>query len=164
MTDRRLIAKRYLRTWFAFDAISCIPFDLIGRLYLSRTPGAEKLQLLAFLKTPRLLRLSRLLRFLDKMKGSQYFKLLKLTFLIIMIAHWVACGYCLLASLEDAGPTWVEISVRRGGWTPGRGDALAVPARPVVCRCAATSRRLRLRRLVPRHHVLPSVLNTGICC
>lgn len=91
----------------------------------------------------------KLLRFLDKLRGAQLFKMMKLTGLICMIAHWVrwwmpvmsvclpwasyllahdrscrnhadeapssqvACSYCMLASLETASSTWVDVSVRR---------------------------------------------------
>lgn len=69
---------------------------------------STQLRLLGFLKTPRLLRLSKLLRYFDKFSGAQYFKIVRLTALILLIAHWVACGYCLLAAFEASYPTWVE--------------------------------------------------------
>lgn len=68
--------------------------------------------MLGFLKTPRLLRLVKLLRFFDKLEGAQYFKILKLTCLILLIAHWVACGYALLAAFEASYPTWIEYMAR----------------------------------------------------
>ena len=73
--------------------------------------SSQNLRLLGFLKTPRLLRLSKLLRYLDKLKGANLFRIGRLVFLICMFSHFVACGYCLLADFESSSPTWVDYAL-----------------------------------------------------
>lgn len=48
------------------------------------------------LQTPRLLRLGRLLRFLEKMKNANIFRIVRLMLLMCLIAHWTACIWHLL--------------------------------------------------------------------
>lgn len=35
-------------------------------------------------------------------------RILSLVFLIMTAAHWIACGYVLLAHLEQSEPTWID--------------------------------------------------------
>ncbi|CAD7696775.1 unnamed protein product [Ostreobium quekettii] len=89
--DEKKIARRYLRTWFPIDFCATVPVDTIANL-LGANSGSS-LTLLAFLKTPRLLRLGRLLRFLDRLKNANYFKMVQLMVLMCLIAHWIACTW-----------------------------------------------------------------------
>lgn len=69
----------------------------------------SNITLLAFLKTPRLLRLGRLLRFFERMKNANIFRIVRLMFLMCLMAHWIACGWHLIAiSYEDSSPTWLD--------------------------------------------------------
>ena len=106
-TDRRTIARAYLRGWFLVDVGSTIPWDVIAD---STGGGRTQLQLLGFLKTPRLLRLSKLVRYLNKTRAKNwnYFRIARLSFLLVMIAHWVACAYVLVATLESSRPSWLD--------------------------------------------------------
>lgn len=111
ITDRAFITRKYLWGWFGLDLASTIPYDLFTTYLVPHDPSDHsnsQLRLLGFLKTPRLLRLAKLLKFFDKFQGAQYFKLVRLTMFILMISHWIACGYCLLAEFESSYPTWVE--------------------------------------------------------
>ena len=50
------------------------------------------------MQTPRLLRLGRLLRFLEKMKNANMFRIVRLMAFMFMIAHWIACFWQLLSN------------------------------------------------------------------
>lgn len=67
--DGRKIAQHYLVTWFPIDLPASVPFEAIVLAFASDLDNRQ-LAALALLKTPRLLRLARLLRFFDRMKGA----------------------------------------------------------------------------------------------
>lgn len=69
--DLRLVAINYLKTWFALDVTSGVPFALI-ELLLGSASGASSLKtlkvsrLLRFLKLTRLLRMEKIFSSLDR--------------------------------------------------------------------------------------------------
>jgi CRP-like cAMP-binding protein len=66
ITDRVMIAKKYLELWFWIDFMSTIPFDTIIELYTGNSSdGLQTLRLI------RILRLSRMLKLLRVMKLSR---------------------------------------------------------------------------------------------
>ena len=73
--DGGRIARNYLKLWFWIDLFATIPYDLLFQLASHGQSSAQgTVTALAVLKTPRLLRLGRLLRLLDRMKGAAYIK------------------------------------------------------------------------------------------
>ena len=64
-TERRIIVAAYMRGWLVIDVLSTVPYDLIIRLLFT----VPHLRLLGFLKTPRLLRLHRLKRTVDRLSN-----------------------------------------------------------------------------------------------
>ncbi|ETL87122.1 hypothetical protein, variant 1 [Phytophthora nicotianae] len=104
ITDRWHIASNYLRGWFFFDLLACMPFDYVLLLINNSKSNLSVLGLLKALRVPRLLRLVRLLRVakLFKMRPelrrwlqySRHANLLRLVRLVVsflVINHYVAC-------------------------------------------------------------------------
>jgi len=103
ITDNRMIAKKYLRTFFAIDVLAVLPFDLFESLF--RTADAQDVNLatrwIPLLKLPRLLRLSRVMRLLDRFEFANVWKIIRLLFVLIMIAHFLACLWYLLVEYDE---------------------------------------------------------------
>ena len=69
ITDRKKIAKRYIKSWFLLDVISTFPFHLIINDRSSSFSSLAKL--------PRLIKLVRLLRFLKLLKAYRLKELMQ---------------------------------------------------------------------------------------
>uniref|UniRef100_A0A671YI00 Voltage-gated inwardly rectifying potassium channel KCNH2 n=1 Tax=Sparus aurata TaxID=8175 RepID=A0A671YI00_SPAAU len=104
------IAVHYFKGWFLIDMVAAIPFDLL--IYRS---GEETTTLIGLLKTARLLRLVRVARKLDRYSeyGAAVLFLLMCTF--ALIAHWLACIWYAIGSVERSGSI---------GWLHTLGDQL----------------------------------------
>ena len=112
-TDRFQIAKHYTRTWFLTDLLSCIPYDDIGKWTKSDDVSSLKI-----LRVVRLLRLIKLLRFIKastivrRMERRSSLShstvmLMKFGVVILIIAHWMACTWCMTVSLQPTrASTW----------------------------------------------------------
>lgn len=112
VTDLKRVARNYLRGWFVPDTLGSIPFELIALSSGSREDRAKVFLVLRALKIPRLLRVVKLTTFLD-IRSHRYLRegirMVKLVFLMILMGHWVACGFMLVARSEGAGVrTWAE--------------------------------------------------------
>uniref|UniRef100_A0AAQ5YE07 Voltage-gated inwardly rectifying potassium channel KCNH2 n=1 Tax=Amphiprion ocellaris TaxID=80972 RepID=A0AAQ5YE07_AMPOC len=92
------IAVHYFKGWFLIDMVAAIPFDLL--IYRN---GEETTTLIGLLKTARLLRLVRVARKLDRYSeyGAAVLFLLMCTF--ALIAHWLACIWYAIGSVERGG-------------------------------------------------------------
>ncbi|CAM9123551.1 unnamed protein product, partial [Chrysoparadoxa australica] len=115
VTDRRLIARRYLRGWFWLDLISTLPFGLM----LAATGSKALLRSTKLLRVLRLLRLARLLKLSKIMQVCSYGSLLetihpsfwalsKMMICLFFISHIMGCmwhGLYVLASPNTI--TWV---------------------------------------------------------
>ncbi|XP_029611553.1 potassium voltage-gated channel subfamily H member 2 isoform X2 [Salmo trutta] len=104
------IAVHYFKGWFLIDMVAAIPFDLL--IYRS---GEETTTLIGLLKTARLLRLVRVARKLDRYSeyGAAVLFLLMCTF--ALIAHWLACIWYAIGSVERNGSI---------GWLHTLGESL----------------------------------------
>ena len=80
--DGKQSARQYSLSWFPIDLISTIPFEIFAG-----DNGAA----IGILKLPRLLRLGRLLKRLDRLRAANIIRVLKLIFVFLLLAHWVAC-------------------------------------------------------------------------
>lgn len=82
IVDPKAIRQRYLKGWFWIDFLSIVPIELLAQLVsymfgLEFSLG-EQVKILALLKLPRLLRLGRLLKFLEGKAYANLFKIGKL--------------------------------------------------------------------------------------
>ncbi|CAI2367321.1 unnamed protein product [Moneuplotes crassus] len=100
--DSKKIAINYvLYGRFGVDLVASLPLEVITAIIPSDT---SNLQFLGMLKMVRLLRLGRLITILranQKLKFSM--KLGQLIFFILMIMHWINCGWYLIAENNE---TW----------------------------------------------------------
>ncbi|CAG9460829.1 unnamed protein product [Pedinophyceae sp. YPF-701] len=112
INDQRAVAGHYLSTWFSVDLLASIPFELFAQIIGLNV--SSNVTLLAFLKTPRLLRLGRLLRFFERMRNANIFKIFKLMMIMCMFAHWIGCGLHLIGKtqFDDGKPSWIEDQLR----------------------------------------------------
>ena len=110
VTDRKEIAKNYLKMWFWIDFFSTIPIDqIIGALL----GGGDDLAALGLI---RILRLTRLLKLLRVLKLSKFGKFIeeyninpallgvqKLVVQICFVAHIIACFWYFLSTSDVVG-------------------------------------------------------------
>ena len=103
ISDRREVARRYLRGWFIVDLLAFFPFFLFG--------SGTVLTVNRALKTLELLELNRLLkltRLVGRIGGLQkrhaihpgIFRLGFFVFGVTIVAHWIACGWILIGGKE----------------------------------------------------------------
>eukprot|EP00327_Prymnesium_parvum_P039213 CAMPEP_0195655000 /NCGR_PEP_ID=MMETSP0815-20121206/34218_1 /TAXON_ID=97485 /ORGANISM="Prymnesium parvum, Strain Texoma1" /LENGTH=121 /DNA_ID=CAMNT_0040799245 /DNA_START=27 /DNA_END=389 /DNA_ORIENTATION=- len=68
VVDRRLIRLNYMRRWFPIDLIGSFPLDLFLRLFNSAGNSTSFVTLVKVLKVPKLLRIGRFLKRLEKVE------------------------------------------------------------------------------------------------
>ncbi|KAG3119949.1 hypothetical protein PI124_g1841 [Phytophthora idaei] len=104
ITDRWHIASKYLRGWFFFDLLACMPFDYVLLLVNNSKSNLSVLGLLKALRVPRLLRVVRLLRvaklfkmrpelrrWLQYSRHANLLRLVRLVMSFLIINHYAAC-------------------------------------------------------------------------
>lgn len=113
VTSKKTIAIKYLRSWFIVDLIAAVPFDLIfSEGYLSEASNAARsLRLFSpryiqILLLVRMLRIYHIFPFLERTKKKELLnpglvRLFFTIFVVLIIAHWVACGWLALGKIDD---------------------------------------------------------------
>lgn len=101
ITNLALIKRKYLRGWFSLDVIAAIPFEAIVLFTDMKSVTALNL-----LKAPRLLRVTRVGKLLNKSSGANHFRILKLLLFFFFFAHWTACGWYYLGRYQQYGNVW----------------------------------------------------------
>ena len=113
--DQRRIRRHYLKSWFFFDFLTCIPFDLIfsavaSSLQMEATEAnLTAIRMMRLLRILKLVRLVRVARIVDRWKDHVsvsfgFMSLLKFSFMISFLAHWLAClwGFIGQSSTSEA--------------------------------------------------------------
>lgn len=111
ITDQRLIAKRYLYSWFPIDFVSVLPFDTVG--VIANSEEVKKMKAARIIRLARLLKLLRLLksmriinRWQDEIGMLHIQKtMLSFFFLVFAVAHWTACAWRMTPDLDLAVDT-----------------------------------------------------------
>lgn len=86
--DGTKIAVQYLRGRFWIDFLASIPFDFFNMLFFEGHTDGTTFQLIGLLKLVRVLRLSKLISFMNlKSDMKMSLKLIKLVFFLIMYLH-----------------------------------------------------------------------------
>ena len=104
--DHKQIALKYMRGWFFIDLLACIPFQTVF-IYNADEFTNELFALFGLFRTFKIVRFITILRrgealtrFRDfvRMSGelNGVMRLFKLCFVIIFLAHWVACFWHLI--------------------------------------------------------------------
>jgi hypothetical protein len=121
VTDRKTIAKQYLRTWLVPDIVSTFPYDwLIQEPLTSSNKSAKAPTLVRIVKIGRLLRSFRLirlaklrvhlLRIRERLMNSRLALLFTASYLLVMmlgVAHWIACGFFYISQVNESPENWV---------------------------------------------------------
>ncbi|CAG9311584.1 unnamed protein product [Blepharisma stoltei] len=124
VTSRFKIILKYLLGWFAIDAVSCIPFGLLGVGSQSGTSSHNSM--IKLLRLPKLYRLARITRLAKMMKHYKHnyifemlqdflsikhteMRLFKSFFTIMLCVHIMACVWYYSAKIQGFDPdTWVS--------------------------------------------------------
>lgn len=101
VTDVKLIKRRYFQSWFALDLVAAIPFEAVVLFTDMKSVTALNL-----LKAPRLLRVTRIGKVLNKSSGANHFRILKLLVFFFMFSHWTACAWYYLGRYQQYGNVW----------------------------------------------------------
>jgi len=102
--SKSMITRNYLTTWFPIDAAGSIPWEFIFLFAAGSSngdSGGQSLGVLRALKLPKLLRLGRLFKFLSRFeKAANLGQIFILVMLMMLLIHWCACLYFMIASLR----------------------------------------------------------------
>lgn len=134
ITDRKAIAKEYLKGWFWVDLISIIPFDRIVHLFLQNAPssGNRVNSLIRVMKIGKIYKLIRLIRIIKILKvikqktkidanltskvkiegGSE--RLMFVSLIFIFACHLFACFWIILGQSEylSNNGSWFNQEIR----------------------------------------------------
>jgi len=127
ITDHRMIAGKYLRTWFFIDVVSICPFDIVGFFVQSDVAGkARMLRVLRLLRLAKLLRVVRANRILQRWESQlgvsfAFLYLVKALIGLFSVAHWGACLWHLAAVMvaDEGVTTWIEDTLTEDERTNG---------------------------------------------
>ncbi|CAM9544189.1 unnamed protein product [Pylaiella littoralis] len=105
------IARNYSKGLLVFDLIASIPLTMV--LGVHTFSISNKVARLA--RIPQTMRLIRSIKMLSEEAEKTYrknillatYNLVKVVISILLVMHWVACGWHLLADLEDADLSWI---------------------------------------------------------
>jgi hypothetical protein len=121
ITSRKMIAKKYLKSWFILDFISFFPFFLFSNnsSKLGLTMGLKTLKFLKLLNVVRLIRLIKIFKKLQKYQSEDPIYHIKKNFkknyeqlavhclLILISCHLIACFFYLIPILISPTNNWV---------------------------------------------------------
>ena len=94
--NRRAVARRYLKGWFAIDLIAALPIGII--LTIVGTPESAAVHLLRVLALVKLFRIGRTLqRLVGTNINPAILRLSLLVFWILLAAHIISCGWIYIA-------------------------------------------------------------------
>ena len=94
--------RNYLRTWFTIDLLAAIPFHLIIGIYFD-TQGLKALRLIRLTRMLKLAKIVPLIRRLEILKSlnPSLVRMILFFFLLLFVAHWMACGWIALSDTKD---------------------------------------------------------------
>ncbi|ESN93850.1 hypothetical protein HELRODRAFT_157793 [Helobdella robusta] len=108
ISDYNIIRKTYLKSWFIVDLIACLPYDFISVL----STNDDYIDIVNELSLARMLRISRVARYLDSYVEYGASVLVLLIALFVLVAHWFACiwysiGYS--ESVKGMKNSWLQL-------------------------------------------------------
>ena len=87
--------------------LATFPFEVVAIVFQVDVSG-QNMKLFSLLKAPRLLRLGRILKFIENMKGANIMRIVRLFMLFFMMAHWVGCFWYLIADNEEVNAKFAD--------------------------------------------------------
>lgn len=117
ITDRRMIFKRYLFSWFIPDLVSTFPWDIVGGALNPGHRGPSIWQVPRYLRLLRIFKMIRLARILRLKRIVTYFEIrfrlkyayvraVTLVIVVALISHWCACLFYYFGAVNDAKANW----------------------------------------------------------
>jgi len=112
VTDHKMIALNYLKTWLFIDLLSSFPYGMIDYFSDNDDDSLRVFRLfriLRLLKVLRALRFFKLNRIFRRFRGLAEFQqsahgpiqLIKLLVIVMLLAHWLACAWHLTATFDN---------------------------------------------------------------
>ena len=107
--DLKIIARRYLSTWFLPDFGGSFPFDLIISVCVSQSNNIVAMRILKLVRLLKLLRAIRVFRVLNELgekEGLGALKkaigILRSMFLLVFVAHVMGCCFAMMIPLSQS--------------------------------------------------------------
>ena len=116
--NHKMIIQNYIGSgWFFIDFIACVPWEVLAGAFqdqgnsdgVHQDSEALKYTLLVrALKLPRLLRLGKVFKYLNRFKYAQAWKIIRLLMIMIISAHWIGCLFFFTCELQEqtGGSPW----------------------------------------------------------
>ncbi|KAL3668555.1 hypothetical protein V7S43_006638 [Phytophthora oleae] len=108
--NRRLVAEKYLKTWFAIDLVAALPYGYIFSDSGNYSATLRKsVKLLRLVRLLRLLRISRILRRIQNaiFIRSTLSSLMKYCLMVIFINHWFSCTFHAIGA-SNIDNSWIR--------------------------------------------------------
>jgi hypothetical protein len=110
ITDLRLIASSYLRSWFLLDFAGTFPFDTVAAARLGAGGSLGGMRLIRMTKLVRALRFMSKLNTLKDREGFEAFGaaigILAAVFILFFTAHLLGCFFVMMVQYEP-GDNWM---------------------------------------------------------
>ncbi len=103
MWNPRVIVDNYIKSgWFFVDFVACVPWEAFAfGDDTDAADGAKYTLLVRALKLPRLLRLGKVFKYLNRFKYAQAWKIIRLLMIMFIAAHWAGCLFFFMCELQD---------------------------------------------------------------
>ncbi|OMJ88998.1 hypothetical protein SteCoe_8913 [Stentor coeruleus] len=125
ITDRKIIAKAYLKSWFIIDFISCFPFEAVHFSEKKEENSVFYNHFFRFLRFNRLYRISRLFKILKKLKISSNYGLSTTKGNIVKASmRFVYFFLTLIFSVHFLGCFWLYLYTIQGNTVSSWGNQI----------------------------------------
>jgi len=102
VTNLKYIAFSYLKGRFWIDIIASVPFDALSYGLTGLNENNSIFNFIGMLKLIRVLRLSRLITYLNlKNELKMSLKLLKLVFFLVLFLHFLCCTWYYIVKIDE---------------------------------------------------------------
>jgi hypothetical protein len=121
VTNRKEIAKNYVKTWFVIDCIAIIPFDLLldSTIFGDAFKGMRAAKLYKLMKLTRLMRILKVIKDKNKLQkavtqslgvGVAFERLSFFILIFVILQHISTCCWILVAKMQDEDEeNWIWI-------------------------------------------------------
>jgi len=103
ISDRKLISRRYLKSWFTIDILATIPFEILFSGFAFA--GHRALRMIRLTRLARLLKLVKLKKIskdwhTNRVVNQSLVRLVFFAFWVLLFSHWIACGWILMEGVN----------------------------------------------------------------